>query len=180
MYVYGVIGVHLLAKIDPDHWGSLARAASTLFQILTLEGWVEILAAGREGHPAAWLFYASFIVIAVFVVINLFIAVVINNLETTRREEEIRSAESTAAHIQALRAKLMDLSAATKRLHRDPGFPVSPLPADGIIEALLPGCRWRECARLEAERDWYRAANPFTNTKGRPAPLHSTLRAGRQ
>jgi voltage-gated sodium channel len=106
MYVYGVIGVHLFGRIDPDHWGSLARAASTLFQILTLEGWVEILAAGREGHPAGWLFYASFVVIAVFVVINLFIAVVINNLEKTRREEEIRSADSTAAHILALRREI--------------------------------------------------------------------------
>ena len=38
-------------------------------------------------YPWAWLFYASFIVIAVFVVINLFIAVVINNLEAVRREE---------------------------------------------------------------------------------------------
>ncbi len=103
MYVYGVIGVHLFGKVDPAHWGSLARAASTLFQILTLEGWIEILAASREGHPAAWLFYASFIVIAVFVVINLFIAVVINNLETARREEGIGSEESTAAHILALR-----------------------------------------------------------------------------
>ncbi len=115
MYVYGVIGVHLFGKVDPDHWGSLAQAASTLFQILTLEGWVEILAAGREGHPAAWLFYASFIVIAVFVVINLFIAVVINNLETTRREEEIGSAESTAAHIQALRRQIDALERSLSR-----------------------------------------------------------------
>ena len=115
MYVYGVIGVHLFGKIDPVHWGSLARAASTLFQILTLEGWVEILAAGREGHPAGWLFYASFIVIAVFVVINLFIAVVINNLETTRREEEMLRGDSAAAHILALRREIDALERSLNR-----------------------------------------------------------------
>jgi len=115
IYVYGVIGVHLFGKVDPDHWGSLPRAASTLFQILTLEGWVEILAAGRDGHPAAWLFYASFIVIAVFVVINLFVAVVINNLEKTRREEEIRNAESTTVHILVLRRAIDALERSLSR-----------------------------------------------------------------
>lgn len=115
MYVYGVIGVHLFGNIDPGHWGSLPRAASTLFQILTLEGWVEILAASQAGHPAAWLFYASFIVIAVFVVINLFIAVVINNLETTRRAEGTREQESAAAHINALRREIDALEQSLNR-----------------------------------------------------------------
>jgi len=36
----------------------------------------------------AWVFFASFIVVAVFVVINLFIAVVINNLEKAREKEQ--------------------------------------------------------------------------------------------
>ncbi len=36
-------------------------------------------------------------------VINLFVAVVINNLETTRREEGIRNKESTEAQVLALR-----------------------------------------------------------------------------
>jgi len=107
MYVYGVLGVHLFGQADPRHWASLPRAAGTLFQILTLEGWVEIQAASREGHPAAWLFYGSFIMIAVFVVINLFIAVVINNLEATRREEEeVRRGDDVAARITALRREI--------------------------------------------------------------------------
>ena len=106
MYVYGVLGVHLFGQADPRHWASLPRAAGTLFQILTLEGWVEIQAASREGHPAAWLFYGSFIMIAVFVVINLFIAVVINNLEATRREEEVRRGDNVAARIAALRREI--------------------------------------------------------------------------
>jgi voltage-gated sodium channel len=101
-----VLGVHLFGQADPRHWASLPRAAGTLFQILTLEGWVEIQAASREGHPAAWLFYGSFIMIAVFVVINLFIAVVINNLEATRREEEVRRGDDVAARIAALRREI--------------------------------------------------------------------------
>ena len=86
-YIYGVVGFYLFGVADPAHWGSLPAAARTLFQILTLEGWLEVEAASRVVHPASWLFYSSYIVVAVFVVTNLFIAVVINNLETVRAEE---------------------------------------------------------------------------------------------
>jgi len=34
------------------------------------------------------LYYASYILVAVFVVINLFIAVVINNLEAARKDQQ--------------------------------------------------------------------------------------------
>lgn len=105
-YVYGVLGVHLFSAVDPMHWGSLGKGVSTLFQILTLEGWVEIQAASREGHPLAGLFYGSYIVIAVFVVINLFIAVVINNLEQTRREEQSALPGDPILRIEAVRREL--------------------------------------------------------------------------
>ena len=79
-----MLGYHLFRHVDPEHWGSLGAASGTLFQILTLEGWVEIQARSRTAVPLAWMFYGSFIVVAVFVVINLFIAVVINNLEAAK------------------------------------------------------------------------------------------------
>lgn len=89
LYVYGVLGFHVFGEDDPANWGTLVRAMMTLFQILTLEGWVEIMEAGNEGHPFVWFFYGSYIVIAVFVVINLFIAVVLNNLEKAKSEQAL-------------------------------------------------------------------------------------------
>jgi len=97
-YVYGVLGHRLYGDVDPAHWGSLPRAFDSLFQILTLEGWVEIRRAAGPGHPATPFFYTSFVFIAVFVVVNLFIAVVINNLETVKREEGEAAARGAAAH----------------------------------------------------------------------------------
>ncbi len=88
IYVYGVLGWHLFGEADPAHWGTLGRACASLFQILTLEGWVEMAAEARGATRAAWFFFASYIVVAVFVVINLFIAVVLNNMEKSRRESE--------------------------------------------------------------------------------------------
>lgn len=92
MYVYAVLGYHLFSAADPAHWGTLGTSLRTLFEILTLEGWVEIQATSLEVTPLAWIFYGSYVLIAVFVVVNLFIAVVLNNLENVRSEQRAEEA----------------------------------------------------------------------------------------
>ena len=88
LYVYAVLGLYMFRDDDPEHWGTLGAALLTLFQMLTLEGWVEIQAAVLNRHPWAWVYFASFVFVAVFVVVNLFIAVVINNLEAVKVEHQ--------------------------------------------------------------------------------------------
>ncbi len=103
LYMYAVIGVNLFGAHDPEHWGGLGRALLTLFQMLTLEGWVEIQQVSLQHSPWAWVYYGSFVIIAVFVVVNLFIAVVLNNLDEIREED--RQAALQAAEQQRLVAE---------------------------------------------------------------------------
>lgn len=120
LYVYAVLGVNLFADADGENWGSLGTALLTLFQMLTLEGWVEMQDQVIGTHRWAWIYFASFVVVAVFVVVNLFIAVVLNNLEEVKAEQH-RDAEALKAaphtepasagagmlvHLQALRREL--------------------------------------------------------------------------
>ena len=118
LYVYGVLGYHLFREADPVHWGSLGAAVGTLFQILTLEGWVEIQARSQAAVPLAWLFYGSYIVVAVFVVINLFIAVVINNLEAAKAEMAAEDRDTSDVELVRQTAALrVDLVALERLLH---------------------------------------------------------------
>lgn len=87
MYVYAVLGYHMFGAIDPAHWGDLGTAVRTLFEALTLEGWLELQAAVISQVPLAWLYFGSYILIAVFIVVNLFIAVILNNLEQVKVEQ---------------------------------------------------------------------------------------------
>jgi voltage-gated sodium channel len=98
LYVYGIIGYHLFHPHDPAHWGTLGRSLLTLFQMLTLEGWIEVQRASLQVYPWAWVYYGSYIVIAVFVVINLFVAVVLNNMENARRELELAESKRHPRH----------------------------------------------------------------------------------
>ena len=85
-YIYGVLGYHLFSEVDPQHWRSLGVALLTLFRIVTLEDWSLIMYRSMEVYPQAWIFYISFVVCGTFVVVNLFIAVVINNLDEAKAE----------------------------------------------------------------------------------------------
>lgn len=95
-YVYGIAGVHLYGAHDPEHWGSLSRALLTLFQIATLEAWTDLMKNAMTLHPLHWIYFVSFVLLGTFVVVNLFVAVVINSLEESHREV----AEAEAAELQ--------------------------------------------------------------------------------
>jgi voltage-gated sodium channel len=101
LFIYGVLGTHLFRATDATHWGDLGTSMLTLFQILTLEGWVELQRASMATQPWAWVFYSSFVLIAVFVVVNLFIAVVLSNLEQARRELAEETPEPSIADLLA-------------------------------------------------------------------------------
>ena len=116
LYVYAILGVHLFREADPARWGHLGVALLTLFEIVTLEGWVEIMGAASAADGPVWLFFVSFIVLAVFLVVNLFIAVVISNLETIHQAEEPKTAkpadEKLSDVIRQLRRQLDEVEQA--------------------------------------------------------------------
>jgi len=122
LYVYAVVGVHLFAGVDPLHWGALPRAGLTLFEILTLEGWVDLMDASLGATRWAWVYYVSFVVLAVFVVINLFIAIVINNLEAAKREHEPASERGAlAARLARLREEIEGIESELRSPGRERG-----------------------------------------------------------
>lgn len=92
-FIYSIAGYYLFSTIDPLHWGSLPRAAITLFQILTLEGWVEVMATTAQSNPLNILYFISFIVIGTFIVINIFVAVIVRKSEDAYKalEQEIKN-----------------------------------------------------------------------------------------
>ncbi len=116
IYVYAITGYYLFHTQDAAHWGTLGTSLLSVFQLLTLEGWVEMQGALLPHYPWAWLYFGSFVIIGVFIVINLFIAVVLNNLETVKAEE--RHADTTQPdllrRIEELRTQLDSFEASLR------------------------------------------------------------------
>lgn len=101
-YIYAVVGFHLFHEHDAEHWGTLGASLLTLFGIVTLEGWVQVMETALELHPWAWVYFVSFVLIGTFVMLNLFIAVVINNLEASK-VTELEQLRQPVTHDEVLR-----------------------------------------------------------------------------
>jgi len=121
-YIYAVTGFHLFHQHDEEHWGSLGQAMLTLFQLVTLEGWVDVMDTAMEVHPWAWVYFVSFVLIGTFVMLNLFIAVVINNLEASKvaELEELRQPVTHGEVIEELRRTRAALAELERRLEALP------------------------------------------------------------
>ena len=106
-YIYAVIGTYLFGRNDPVHFGSLGTSLLSLFQVVTLEGWVEVmriqmygsaqvgsgsdqyLLVASEAFPVgAPLFFISFIVIGGMIILNLFIGVIMTSMQESQAEAE--------------------------------------------------------------------------------------------
>ena len=128
VYIYAIVGHQLFGEHDPARWGNLGVATLTLFQVITLEEWAIIMNTAREVQSLAWIYFVSYVVIATFVVVNLFIAVVINNLDEAKesRLREIESPQSRDQLLQELRAARNALQRLENRLKRDQGLSTGP------------------------------------------------------
>ena len=81
-YVFAVMATKLFGDDIPGLFGTLGHSLFTLFTVMTLEGWTDGVAKPvMEKHPAAWVFFITFIVVTTFMVLNLFIGVVVNAMQ---------------------------------------------------------------------------------------------------
>jgi voltage-gated sodium channel len=117
IYIYGMLGWILFADTDPAHWGDVGQAMLSLFIVLTLESWPEIMGEVIGAHPWAWVYFVSYVLIASFLLINMVIAILINSLEEVRAMEAI---EKRLAHRRAEREGIEEPAgqAAAERLTR--------------------------------------------------------------
>ena len=105
MYVYAVLGVELFRGNDPARFGDLGAALITLGGLLTFEGWQEIFGTAYYGShiipstapipcgPApqafgwqAVLYFFSYMVLGGFIILNLFVGIVVANLNALSRK----------------------------------------------------------------------------------------------
>lgn len=116
VYIYAIIGYQLFHEHDPAHWRSLGISVLTLFNIITLEGWTIVMENAMQLHPWSWIYFVSYVVIATFVVINFFIAIIINNLDEAKAER-LRELEPPVSREELLR-ELRSTRNALRRLEQ--------------------------------------------------------------
>ena len=99
-YVAAVVATKLYGASFPDWFGSVGASMYSLFQVMTLESWsMGIVRPVMEQHPNAWIFFVPFIIVTSFTVLNLFIALIVNSMQSLQSEtNQGLQAEAMLAH----------------------------------------------------------------------------------
>jgi voltage-gated sodium channel len=104
-YVFAVIATNLFAADHPEWFGHLGRSLYTLFQVMTLESWsMGIARPVMENFPYAWAFFVPFILVATFTMLNLFIAIIVNAMQSYSEAEHqgaVQAVKQAREHIEA-------------------------------------------------------------------------------
>ena len=116
-YVFAVIATNLFGDQYADWFGSIGSSMYTLFQVMTLESWsMGIVRPLMQTHPYAWTFFVPFILIATFTILNLFIAIIVNAMQTQAELE----ASKTIASVETATGELEhELHAGLERLEQE-------------------------------------------------------------
>ena len=106
-YVASVMATKLFGETFPEWFGSIGASMYSLFQIMTLESWsMGIVRPVMDTHPLAWAFFVPFIIVTSFTVLNLFIALIVNSMQTLQ-EDDRKSATREAAIAHDEREQLL-------------------------------------------------------------------------
>lgn len=120
-YVSAVMSTKLFGANFPEWFGSIGASMYTLFQIMTLESWsMGIVRPILEQYPYAWIFFVPFIMLATFTMLNLFIAVIVEAMQSQVHIDQAHQLEEIEAianqnelklhqDIDKLRAEILEI-----------------------------------------------------------------------
>ena len=95
LVIFAVTAKSLYGDVDPDNLGTVGDAVFSLLFAISLDQWSDLWQRNEPKAPSIGYFLALFVFIENFVILNVFVAVLVSNLETARKKvkKEFKAAE---------------------------------------------------------------------------------------
>lgn len=110
LYSSSLIATQLYGEAFPKLFGTLQNSIFSLFQIMTVEGWPDIARKVIDVYPNSWIFFVTYILISAFIVVNLFVAVIVDAVQqedsATLEAEKLKYFKRIEKKIDLLRKDL--------------------------------------------------------------------------
>jgi voltage-gated sodium channel len=128
VYVYGMVGWVVFHDHDPENFANVGQSMVTMFVLLTLENLPTYIETGQQLSDWTLVFYVSYVLVASFLIFNLFIGIVINSMEEARAIELHRAEKALLddehgndeqAHAVLVEERLRVLKDAVEELERE-------------------------------------------------------------
>lgn len=78
LYIYATIGSILFSTDIPERWVDVGVSMITLFQVLTMSSWEQVMLPLQDLYWWAWIYFFSFIIICGITMLNLLIAILVD------------------------------------------------------------------------------------------------------
>ncbi|WP_245411511.1 ion transporter [Alkalicoccus urumqiensis] len=118
-YIFAVIGTMLFQETSPEYFGTLELSLLTLFQVVTLESWAsQVMRPIMEVHSFAWMYFVSFVLVGTFVIFNLFIGVIVSNVDKSEDHPPDEEAEALRREVEQTRNDIKELKDMIKKLQQ--------------------------------------------------------------
>jgi voltage-gated sodium channel len=116
-YIYAAIGSLIFEDINPVLWGDISIAMLTLFRVMTLEDWTDVMYETMAVYSMSWVFYISFIFLTAFAFLNMVIGIVVNVLEEEHQKE--RDQDPDILHLKDVYLEVKALRVLIEKQQRD-------------------------------------------------------------
>ncbi|MCU0439496.1 MAG: ion transporter [Raineya sp.] len=140
IYIYSIIGIYLFShhKYENADFSSLGSSFLSLFQLMTLEGWVDMMYQASSHYENSWFikgYFISFVILTVIISFNVFVAVLTSqvqekiNAENILEEKKIlknmenslkENNQELSKHLIALAKEIESLKSEIKELKKTP------------------------------------------------------------
>lgn len=87
-YVFAIIATQLFGADNYYTFGDLGKSLYSLFRITTLDGAWTIINKVLKNHSYAYFFFIPFILFSSYIILNIFIAIIINSMREARLKSE--------------------------------------------------------------------------------------------
>lgn len=132
LYIYSIIGIYLFEhqNFGLANFIDLPAAFMTLFQIMTLDGWSEVMHSAESDVYNNWMvrgFFVSFVIFTAIISFNVFVAVLTTQVhermmkdrdKVTRAALQKRSTRFSPAEI-IMQKQLLEMTAEMKNLRKE-------------------------------------------------------------
>jgi voltage-gated sodium channel len=140
-YIYGTMAVFFYGDNDPIHFRNLQTSILSLFRVVTLEDWTDVMYINMYGSDqygyskedivhwsplstasplGAALFFVSFVLIGTMIVLNLVIGVIMNSMEESNAEMAIRlELQRRKLNPEPLRDSMHDLHTEMEKISKE-------------------------------------------------------------
>jgi len=94
LYIYAVGGVILFEDVVGGRFEDLGEAFIALIQIMTLSSWESLMMPIVDIYPYAWMYFISFVILSSIIVLNLFVAILVDVVSERRKRQEMEKLDN--------------------------------------------------------------------------------------